>query len=87
MDVRKIENFLDAAGVADRHLRDIILRSHSRRWPTWRAISMLREGHDIIEVAEWCRIKRGERFVVIRWNIITLGVQWHSFSTLREARS
>src|SRR5689334_17589256 len=87
MNKANLVRFLDAANIADRYVRSVILRTHSRRWPTWHAYSMRRDGDAIVEVAKWCREKAPNRFVVIRWSLATLGIDWRSFRTLKEARN
>ena len=87
MHSKQLEKFLSHQNDVPQHARDTIIRTHTGRWPTWSARTIQRAGSEIVEVAEWCRYSRDNRYVVLRWNITaeTIGVSWQSCSTLREA--
>lgn len=92
MTTQQIVKFLDAHKDVPQMLRDKLIRMHSGRWPTWRALSMRREGNTIVEIAAWCRDASEEPFVVLRWRWSesaeqeSVGVRWRSYATLKEAR-
>jgi len=57
---------LDLTDEGQRRLHDFILRMHTGRWPTLRALAM-RQGADgrLYEAAEWLRTV--ERYSLIEW--------------------
>lgn len=57
---------LDLADEGQRRLHDFMMRMHTGRWPTLRALGM-RQSADgtIVEAAEWLRMS--ERYSLIEW--------------------
>lgn len=88
MNTHEIASFLDTLHVrskAARYIRATIYRMHTGRWPTLRAISMRREGQEIIEVATWSRHVGSKPFLVVQWSLKEVHFAWWTYRTLGEA--
>lgn len=86
MDTQKVVGFLDGTAGLDPYMREVIIWTHSGR-RFWQALSLRRTDGEIIEVAKWCRRKRGKRFAALRWSLDSVSLKCRSFITLREARA
>lgn len=61
----------------ERHCHEVIRGAHSGRWPTWRALTMVRVGSMRYEAAQWNPAQRSPRvYSVLMWNLGELGVSW-----------
>lgn len=68
------------------YMQSVIHRSLHGRWPILKSYGMRRDGLRIHCVARWLRTRTNEPYCVVTWNIAELGMHWHNFRTLAEAR-
>lgn len=59
-------------------LQDLIRRTHTGRWRSYRALKMRQDTGGITELAETVPRRRAEvrRFVVLHWTAAPLGLSW-----------
>lgn len=78
---------LDLSDEHQRAMHDFIRRSHSGRWPLWRALAMRQVGPYIFEAARWQRRSAAQegRFCLLRWEPTRGAVQWQAMPSQRAA--
>lgn len=89
MTTAEIAKFLTTINLdtrAARHIRATVYRTHTGRWPTWRAHAMRRVTGAIVEIAEVVRASRGKRYAVIVWSLNKVRMVMYPRDTLAEAR-
>lgn len=68
---------LDLSDDGCRFIHDAIQRTHSGRWPIWRAIAMRQEGSVIVELARVLRRRTAlAQFTVLRWDSRARSLSW-----------
>lgn len=74
---------LDLTDEKQRQLQDIIRRTHTGRWRSYRAIAMSQADTGIIEIAEMVPRRRTQprEFVVLHWAHSPLALFWQSHAT------
>jgi hypothetical protein len=80
---------LDLSDEHQRIMHDCIRRTHSGRWPLWRALAMRQVGPYIFEAA-YCqsrsrRASRQASFCLLRWEPMTCAVKWYDMPSRRAA--
>ena len=86
----EVGRFLAAHADVPRALSEAIARTHSGRWPRWRALTLTRGVSQIVEIALHRRRDGDPRsFAVLRWfwNDRSVGFTWQNCATMREARA
>jgi hypothetical protein len=78
---------LDLSDDNQRTMHDFIRRSHTGRWPLWRALAMRQVGPYIFEVAGWQRraLPREARFCLVRFEPAACAVQWQAMPSRKAA--
>ncbi|MBL9007093.1 MAG: hypothetical protein JNJ46_22745 [Myxococcales bacterium] len=78
---------LDLTDGNHRQLHDLIQRTHTGRWRSYRALAMRQHTAGITELAETIprRKKAQKTFVVLRWSLAPLGFSWDEHACIRAA--
>ena len=82
VELQKIVAELDATDATQRHISEVITRTHFGRNPTWKSISARREKNEVVELARWCRSRS---FTVLTWRLDEIAVNWRDFKTKKSA--
>lgn len=78
---------LDLTDEKQRQLHDLIQRTHTGRWKSYRALAMRQHAAGITELAETIpRRKTAQKtFVVLRWSLAPLGFSWDEHACIHAA--
>jgi hypothetical protein len=82
VELQKIVSKLDTTDETQRHISEVITRTHFGRNPTWKSISARRVKNEVVELARWCRSRS---FTVLTWRLDEIAVNWRDFKTKKSA--
>lgn len=78
---------LDLSDGNQHQLHDLIYRTHTGRWKSYRALAMRQHAAGITELAMTVARRKTDtsRFVVLQWRYAPLGFSWREHATRAEA--
>lgn len=87
MEAKKIEKILSVSenNSDEKHLRETIMRTHTGRWPMWRAVRLKVVDGRILEIAQLVRSNGSPPFYVLRWSTKPIALVMIPCRSLRSA--